>query len=286
MILSYLTLVTGLLISGVAAFYSIIGLTTIFVGAYYPIIVMGSLLEIGKLVVVSWLYNNWKVIPSTIKYYFTSAVIILMLITSMGIFGFLSKAYSDHSLVNSEASMKIAIIDEKIKVIKDSIDGNRRVLKQLDESVDQIMARSSDEKGADKAAALRKAQSKERTNIITYIETEQKKLSQLIEERTPYATEIRKVEAEVGPLKYVAALFYGDDSDKYLDSAVRWLIIIIMLVFDPLAVLLIIAYNMDMQKRNQIIIDGQETNAVATDGINWFNKEEVIVKKTIRNKDE
>jgi hypothetical protein len=210
---------------------------------------MGGALEFSKLIAASWAYKNWSVAPRFLKYYFTVAVMILMFITSLGIFGYLSKAHNDQSLVSGDVSAKIAMIDEKIKVEKDNIDVNRKTLKQMDEAVDQVMVRSTNEKGAEKAASLRKAQQAERSRILKEIETYNKRISTLNEERAPIATEIRKVEAEVGPIKYIAALIYGDSIDSnLLDKSVRFVIILLVLVFDPMAVLLVIAGNFSLRQ--------------------------------------
>lgn len=238
----YLTLLTALLLSGVAEYFSIMGLIAIFAAAPIPVAVMGITLGISKLVAASWVYRNWASAPKVLKYYFSVAVIILSLITSMGIFGYLSKAHMDQGLVSGDAFAKLSIYDEKIKTAKENIDANRKQLKQLDEAVDQVMVRSQDEKGADKAVALRRSQSKERTRLIADTDAEQKKISQLNEDAAPLRSEVRKVEAEVGPIKYIAALMYGDNPDtNLLERAVRWVIITIVLVFDPMAILLLIA---------------------------------------------
>ena len=138
MILAYLLLLTGLTISAVAIYYSVVGLTAIFSAAAVPIIIMGSALEVGKLVCASWLKANWEKAPGFMKYYMTSAVVVLMLITSMGIFGFLSKAHNDQTLVSGDVGSKIAIYDEKIKTARENIEADRKQLKQMDEAVDQI----------------------------------------------------------------------------------------------------------------------------------------------------
>jgi hypothetical protein len=172
----------------------------------------------------------------------------LMVITSMGIFGFLSKAHTDQSLVSGDVQAKIAVYDEKIKLAKDNIDANRKALKQMDEAVDQVMGRSTDEKGADKAVSLRRAQAKERNRLIAEIAAEQKKIAVISEERAPIAAEVRKVEAEVGPIKYIAALVYGDNPDtNLLERAVRWVIIILVVVFDPLAIMMVLAATESMK---------------------------------------
>lgn len=269
MILFLLTLLTAIALSGVAAYFSIVGLIAIFAAAPIPIAVMGSSLEVAKLVAASWVYRNWVVAPSVIKYYFTAAVLILSLITSMGIFGYLSKAHMDQSLVSGDVTAKISIYDEKIKVAKENIDANRKTIKQLDEAVDQTMARSTDEKGADKASQLRRSQTKERARLLQEIEAEQKKISQLTEERAPIAAEVRKVEAEVGPVKYIAALMYGDNPDQnLLEKAVRWVTIIIVLVFDPMAILLLIAANFTLKQMRGEVITAVETPE--TPAVNFF----------------
>jgi len=244
MILAWLLLLTGLTISAVAIYYSVVGLAAIFSAAVIPIIVMGSALEVAKLVCASWLKANWNQAPRLMKVYMTTAVIVLMLVTSMGIFGFLSKAHSDQSLVSGDVLSKISIYDEKIKTAKDNIDANRKALKQMDESVDQSMARSNDEKGADKAVALRRSQAKERARLQSEIAAEQKAISSLNEQAAPIRAEVRKVEAEVGPLKYIAAFVYGATDETILEKAVTWVIITIIVVFDPLAVIMLLAAQM------------------------------------------
>jgi hypothetical protein len=245
MILASLLLLTGLVISGVAIYYSVIGLAAIFAAATIPIYIMGGSLEIAKLVCASWLKANWERAPNFIRSYMLVAIIVLMFITSMGIFGFLSKAHTDQTLVSGDVTSKIAIYDEKIKTAKDNIDANRKALKQMDEAVDQVMGRSQDEKGADKAVSIRRGQQKERTRLQSEITAEQKTISQLSEERAPIAAEVRKVEAEVGPIKYIAAFVYGDNPDaNLLEKAVTWVIILIVVVFDPLAVIMLLAAQM------------------------------------------
>jgi hypothetical protein len=166
----------------------------------------------------------------------------------MGIFGFLSKAHSDQNLVSGDVMAKIAIYDEKINTAKENIDANRKQLKQMDEAVDQVMARSDSEKGAEKSVALRRSQSKDRARLLQDIEAEQKTISSLTEERAPIAAEVRKVEAEVGPIKYIAAFFYGSTDQSILEKAVTWVIITLIVVFDPLAVILLLASQMSFQE--------------------------------------
>jgi len=249
MIFSILLALSGLTLSAVAIYYSVIGLTSIFAAAYWPIVVMGATLEISKLVAASWLKAHWTRIPKLMKAYMSIAVIVLMVITSMGIFGFLSKAHLDQNIVSGDVQSKIAIYDEKIKTAKENIESNRKQLKQMDEAVDQVMARSQDEKGADKANAIRKNQSRDRIALAKDIEANQKLVVQLNDEAAPIRAEVRKVEAEVGPIKYIAHLLYGENPDaNILEKAVIWVTVLIVVVLDPLAVILLLASQFSFQR--------------------------------------
>jgi hypothetical protein len=266
MILAYLLLLTGLTISAVAIYYSVVGLTAIFSAAVIPIIVMGASLEVAKLVCASWLKANWERAPRFIKYYMIIAVVVLMLITSMGIFGFLSKAHNDQNSVSGDVTSRIAIYDEKIKTAKDNIDANRKALKQMDEAVDQVMGRSSDEKGAEKAVQIRRSQQKERARLQSEITAEQKVIATVSEERAPIAAEVRKVEAEVGPIKYIAKFIYGEHGadENMLEKAVTWIIVLIVIVFDPLAVIMLLGAQMTFAWKRE------ESNPIKPVSINDF----------------
>ena len=262
--LAYLALLSGIALSVVAEYYSILGLTAIFAAAVLPVIIMGIALGIGKVSATLWLKQNWNLAPWSIRIYLSAAIVVLMMVTSMGTFGFLSKAHSDQSLVSGDVLAKIAVYDEKIKTSKDNIDANRKALKQMDEAVDQVMGRSQDEKGADKAVTIRKGQAKERVRLQTEIAAEQKAIAGLNEERAPIAAEVRKVEAEVGPIKYIAAFVYGNTDPSILEKAVTWVIILIIIVFDPLAVILLLSCQISFQNfrertKGGVLIDSSGT---------------------------
>jgi hypothetical protein len=266
-----LTLATALIISISAAYYSILGLTAIFAAAFWPIVILGSSLEVGKVVSTLWLHKYWNRAELQYKVYLCSAVAILMLLTSMGVFGFLSKAHSDQSMISGDVVAKISIYDEKIRQSRDNIDMARRALQQMDAAVDQTMSRSTDEKGADKAAQLRRSQANERNRLLKEIDTEQKKIQTLNDERAPIAAEVRKVEAEVGPIKYIAALIYGDNPEaNVLEKAVRWVIILIVIVFDPLALTLLLAATktLEWERKNQLKTDEELDPEVRS----WFDQ--------------
>ena len=245
--MNILVFLTGLIISAVAAFFSIVGLTTIFAGAFWPIVIMGSVLEVGKLVATSWLYNNWSVAPRFIKYYLSIAVFVLMLITSMGIFGFLSKAHIEQTLaLNTGVTEQIQVVDSQIKFIEDSISDIDKQVAQIDGAINKMTERNQAQ------SSLRAAdqQRKTRTELVNRKQEEIKKLSELKTEKIKYESEFKKIEAEVGPIKYVAEIIYGGSDKEIVDKAIRFVIILLIFVFDPLAILLLLAYNVSRNRDN------------------------------------
>ncbi len=247
-LIAYLTLISGLVISAVAVWYSVAGLVSIFAASAVSIIIMGVALEVSKLVATVWLKWNWKRAPRMIKTYLISAIAILMLITSMGIFGYLSKAHLDQSLVSGDVVDKVAFLDEKIKTERENIEAAKKALAQMDAQVDQVLGRTDDARGAERAVQIRRNQQAERTRLQNDISKSQAAIAKLNEERAPIAKDLRAVEAEVGPIKYIAKLIYGDNPDaNILEKAVTWVIIIIVLVFDPLAVVLLLSSQYSFQ---------------------------------------
>lgn len=237
-------LLVALSLSTVAAWYSIIGLTAIFAGAVVPIIIMGGFLELAKITTTVWLRKYWHRCSIALKLYLVPAIVALMVLTSMGIFGFLSKAHMDQGITSGDVQAKLSLYDEKIKTQRDNIQLARKALEQMDAQVDQRLARSDSEQAAERAVAIRRQQQGERAKLQKEIGDAQAVIAKLNEERAPIAAENRKVEAEVGPIKYIAALIYGDNADQnMLEAAVRWVIILLVIVFDPLALALVLAAN-------------------------------------------
>ena len=224
MIQVLLPFLSALGLSGIAAYYSVIGLAQIFPGSYWPIIIMGSVLEISKLVTVSWLYNNWDVTVRIMRYYLLSAIILLMLITSMGIFGYLSKAHLDTNIIVGANNVQLKTLDTQEKIAK--------------ERLSYLLQRAGDP-----ATASRK--------IDVQIQETQAELKRISNEKLPLLSEENKLTAEIGPIKYIAELFYSKDDPNFIDKAVRSVILIIIIVFDPLAVLLLIASNQTYQRIKQ-----------------------------------
>ena len=408
MFLGILTLLVALSISVIAAYYSIVGLTAIFTAAFLPIVLMGSVLEVGKLLATVWLHQNWKRAPGVIKFYLTTAVVVLMFITSMGVFGFLSKSHIEQSAVGGEQIAQMEVIEEKlinidskikrwtddierlnkggqnvrvdnlIKLEQNRIDEARKSIEpqikaqnnkiplyqaQADKEIKQQEKRleaaqnrakadirqaekrlavldkdveaytkqgtikggvfTADTDNVAKGKELRKEQAPERNKLnkqiaqakknelsvasavqreITKINTRlakqiasvEKAISEIRKSIRPtidlankniqkhtadagtgskeveakivelenkitaiqpekdklrdakfqFEKKYRQFEAEVGPVKYIAELIYGDADRTLLEAAVRWVIIIIVAVFDPLAVCLVLAGTM------------------------------------------
>ena len=340
-LIPWMTLFSGLSISAVAVWYSVAGLVAIFAASATAIIIMGVVLEVGKLVTAVYLHRYWNMTVRWLKNYLSIAVIFLMFITSMGIFGFLSKAHIEQTSLSEEQSAQIETIDEKItrsdakikrwqeemdrllsgntggetaivagdqdalkdlratiKSEKDAIrkDADSRIKQAQDRRDAEIKAaeplleawggeakyneevkkakdveqKESDEARADrdkKLAAIDKKYAKDLSALTKRIdsirneskskvknidkrvaeleksiEAEQKKIDVVREDKMVFEKEYRKLEAEVGPIKYIAEFIYGESADKnMLEEAVRWVIIMIIFVFDPLAVGLLIA---------------------------------------------
>jgi len=245
MFLTILTFLSAISISIIAAGYSIIGLATLFAGAVIPIIAMGSALEVGKLVAASWLYNNWNSdVPRLLKAYLFGAIIVLIFITSMGIFGFLSKAHLDQVKPTSGNNIKISVLNNQINQQQLIIDRSQKTLDQLDKALDVYIEKEFVTRGLKE----RQKQEEERNTLNTAINNASDKIAELTNEKASLSLEQDKIEAEVGPIKYVAELIYGENAQDNFDKAVRIVILILIFVFDPLAVLLLIAANISLRQ--------------------------------------
>jgi len=247
MILAIITLLTALGISAVAAYYSIVGLMAIFSASAISIAIMGVVLEIGKLITASWLYHNWKRVPFLLKSYLTVAVVVLMFITSMGIFGYLSKAHIDQGKGVAEIYLKVDRADGRIETERNNIVRYEKQLTNLDTALNRYLELGAVSKGLQK----REEQEPERKQLVTLINESQERIDDLLTERSEYQLQINSFEVEIGPIKYISALIYGDEALDYIDTAVRAVILTLVFVFDPLAVLLLISANISFQDYNE-----------------------------------
>ena len=280
--MAYFTLLVAISIAAVAAWYSIIGLMAIFAAAAIPIAIMGGVLEVGKLVTASWLYNNWRRTPILLKSYLTISVVVLMFITSMGIFGFLSKAHLDQTIqIEGSNGILISNLERQISQQRRIITDGETLLKQLDDTV-EVLIEYDRIRGPEGALAVRKGQAEQRAEINSSIQSAVSELNALSEELLPLQKERVALEAEVGPLKYIAELIYADEAEDMLDEAVRGVIIIIIFVFDPLAVLLLIAANQSLAQERPTKIRKEVLDAY--ENVNKEHKE--VLEKLEDNKDE
>lgn len=239
-----LALATALFLSGVAAYYSIIGLTLIFSGAFFSILLMGSALEIAKLVSVSWLYRNWNHCNFLMKSYMLASIVILMLITSMGIFGYLSRAHLESSSLNTSSTVaQIQTLDQTIESKEFTKNLYLKQIETIDNSLIRYIELGSVSRGLQERKNLESERNQLENNRIQ-IDSE---ILELKAQRNNLNVELKKLEVEIGPLKYIAELIYGENAENHFDSAVRWVIILLVLVFDPLAIVLLIAANMKAQ---------------------------------------
>jgi len=245
MFLTILTFLSAISISIIAAGYSIVGLATLFAGAVVPIILMGSALEVGKLVAASWLYHNWNSdVPRLLKSYLFIAIIVLVFITSLGIFGFLSKAHLDQVKPTSSNNIKIELLDNQIKSQEIIIERSQNTLTLLDKALEVYI----DKEYVTRGLKERKKQKPERDALTLAINEASDKIAELSDKKGSLKLEQDKIEAEVGPIKYVAFLIYGENAKDMFDHAVRVVILILIFVFDPLAVLLLIAANISLRQ--------------------------------------
>ena len=238
--LNRIVLGIALLISAAAAFYSITGLTAIFTGATVAVLIMGLVLEAGKVAVAAWLHEYWKEGSLFLKSYLIAAVVVLMMITSMGTFGFLSKSHLESTAGTAVATAQVQMYDDELEILNQDL---ARIDRSV-QSLDQIAAGVAGDDGP----RVRRQQRAERTLL-------QEERAELLATRTELTakrtTERRSVvgaEAELGPIKYIAEMIYGSDADEAsFDKAVRWMIILLVIVFDPLAIAMLIAAQSGMR---------------------------------------
>ena len=243
MFFGLLTLLVALAISTVAAYYSIVGLMAIFAGAKLAIAIMGVVLEIGKLVVASWTFQNWKTSPASIRSYFIVSIIVLMFITSLGIFGFLARAHIEQSSPTTLLEERIERIDLKIGQRQTQINRYQGRLDTLDQALQRYIELGAISKGLRKIGEM----DNETTLLKTKIEELENEIDGLSDNKYELKNKLNLAMVEVGPIRYVASMIYDEVNETQLEEAVRWIIILLIFVFDPLAVMLVIAANISLK---------------------------------------
>lgn len=251
-----ITLFSALFISTVAAYFSIAGLIAIFPGATFAVGVMGAALEMGKLVSASWIYRFWDKTNLLLKAYFITAIFILSFITSIGIFGYLTRAHVEGTQGLDANTEQISLLDEQIAIERQNADMSRKALQQMDFAVNNLV---SNEKTTERAISVRNAQRKERASLISGISESNEKINALLKDKSVLNVGQRKLETEVGPIKYVAEMVYSKEDATGIDKAVRLLTFMLIFVFDPLAILLVIAANIQMKYEKDNILDHTAT---------------------------
>lgn len=241
MIFLSILILSALFISSIAAWFSIAGLVAIFPGAKTAIILMGTALEIGKLVTASWLYRFWDKANLLMRTYFTGAVLVLSFITSIGIFGYLTKSHIEGTTGIGENSEQLALVDDQINIQRDNITQQRQLQQQLDAAVNNLVSK---ENTTERAISVRNSQRRERSAITQSIVESNSKIQSLQQQRLELTAGQRELELEVGPIKYVAQMIYGSEDIETIQKSVRMLTLLLIVVFDPLAILLVIAANM------------------------------------------
>lgn len=241
MIFALLTLLSALSIALVAGWFSIVGFMTIYAGQPFYALIMGAVTEIAKLVTTSWLYRNWQYAGWKLKLpllYFTLA---LMTATSIGVFGFLSKAHLEQGSATVDNSAKIDQLNYQIEREKSVVADNEKIIIQLDSAVNSLLEKDL----IDRSLSVRKSQASQRKQLRDSISESQKVIDQLNNEKFKLESEVRKMQLEVGPIRYIAELFYGveENSSKNIESAVKMFTLLLVSTLDPLAVILLIAAN-------------------------------------------
>lgn len=232
-----LTLFSALSLASISAWFSIIGISTIFSGAQIASVIMGIVIECGKLVTTSWLYRNWKFSNWKIKIPLIFFTIIIMLATSMGCYGFLAKAHLSQNSSTVDNSAKIERLNQQISREKEVIVDDEKVINQLDTTVNSYIGKDK----LDKSVTIRKNQTLQRTQLRSDIDSAQKRIDGITDEKFKLESELRKLQLDVGPIKYVSELIYGENGN--VESAVKIFILLIIVTLDPLAVVLLIAAN-------------------------------------------
>ena len=263
MIFFYIAMGSAALISSIAAWFSITGLVTIFPASVLPIILMGSALELAKLVTASWLYRYWTISPKAIKWYLTLAVLVLSFITSIGIFGYLSRAHFSGTDVAGDTQAKIELLDTQIRQRESRVDGINKQLDQINAAVSSL---STNRGTVERAIRVRTAQRSERMALEKQLAQVSDTINVLREQRSALVAQTRDIQTELGPIRFIAEILFGSSTTDSVERSVRFMIVLLVVVFDPLAILLVVAANihLSMQKQPRVATPREDSTDIAT----------------------
>jgi hypothetical protein len=259
--MNLILLLVALCLSGVSAYYSIVGLAAIFVASFWPVLILATVLEVGKLVLVSWLYNNWRSTPWPIRTYLAGAVLVLMLITSLGIFGFLSKAHNQDQVITQQSELQINQVTTQLEIKQQQLSETRSVWEQLNRSINIQL----DANRAQQALANRRTQQAERERLQTRMQELQAEIVQLNQQRTQMQSTQTVQDSKLGAVRYVIQLF---DPDANPQDAIKWIILVLVLVCDPLAVLMLMAASQSLKKPDDVN-DSQQPRVHMSSMLKW-----------------
>ena len=243
---AWITFLTGLALSGVAGFYSVVGLAMIFSGAYWPVIVLAGMLEVSKLVAVSWMYRYRHLAGYLLRTYFFAAILVLMCVTSMGIFGYLTRAHVESETGYTTAQLTLQEVQLRESQLQQERDQINTELKALTDQSNQLVAQLGAKErltGSSGAVAVQRQTTARRAALLADLKRINGELTTVQKERITVETDTNKATADIGPLRYVAQAVYGTDDVATIRKSVVWLTGILMVVFDPMAIMLLIAAN-------------------------------------------
>jgi hypothetical protein len=243
--LAPIAFISGLFISAVAAYFSILGLTKLFASAAMAVAILGVSIEIGKLVSASWLFHNWKIAPRLLKGYMASAVVVLMLITSLGIWGYLNKSYADQTAPMTQTNIELTAVRAEMKTQEDRIKSANIGIDQIN----RIVSRKIEDTKTDTSLAAVRQTRQQLSSYETERKAAQNKLAELRQQEAKLTSANQTIAHEVGPINYIARALYGDTEQTTVDKAVQIVIVLLVLVFDPLAIALLLAANFSLGKR-------------------------------------
>ena len=268
----FLVALSALSVSASAAFYSVTGLSKLFAGASLEVFIMASSLEIAKLVIASFLYQYWDKINKVLRTYLTIATLTLIVITSMGIYGFLSSAYQETAALAGNVDAQVALVETKRDNVKGQLDVYNAEKLSINEAVtslrdglsNNVIQYKDKETGeiiTTTSSSTRRALEKQLDQAIERQTEINSKVDKLNEDLFNYETEIVEIRSgseiagELGPLKYLAGL-----TGLGMDKVINYLLLVIIFVFDPLAIALVIAANFLFEKLNKKKEPIEETN--------------------------
>ena len=241
MFFAILTLITALSMATVAAWFAIAGIMAIFAGMPIYAMIMGIVVEAGKVVGVTWVYRNWLE-KTKLKLVMIPVVLVAMLLTSMGIFGLLSKAHLEQTAPVSSNAAKIERLDQRIGRERTEIADAELIIGQLDATVQVLVDARKISHPTEGSRVVRINQQPQRDQLKQIIDNSFDSIDEYEDEKLTLNQELNELELEVGPVKYLAALVY-EEPENNIDEAVRIVIIAFIFVFDPMAILLLMAAN-------------------------------------------